>query len=55
MKTKIVFSNFEVVKTYNFLITMSTGDVVDVKGVGYRVRCCLLEVEEDQMLIVLDK
>lgn len=55
MKTKIIVAKgWRVIKEYDFLITMTTNDVVEFEGVEYRVSRCLLEIETDTMCIVLD-
>lgn len=55
MKTKIIISKgWKIIKEYNFLITMTNEDVVEFEDIEYRVNCCVLEVENNTMCILLD-
>jgi len=54
MKTKIIITkDWKIIKEYDFLITMTTTDVVEFEGVEYRVSSCLLEIENNTMLVLL--
>jgi len=55
MKTKIIISKgWKVIKEYNSLITLTNKDVVEFEGIEYRVNCCVLEIENNTILILLD-
>jgi hypothetical protein len=55
MKTKIIITKgWKVIKEYDFLITMTTEDVVEFEDIEYGVNGCLLEIESDTMCILLD-
>ena len=54
MKTKIIISkDWRIIKEYDFLFTMTIEDVVQFEGIEYRVYCCVLEVENDTMSILV--
>lgn len=55
METKIIIrENWTIVREYDFIFTMTKDDVVYFDGVEYVVHCCLLEVENNTMCILLD-
>tara|TARA_R110000823_G_scaffold276670_1_gene395237 strand:+ start:636 stop:806 length:171 start_codon:yes stop_codon:yes gene_type:complete len=55
MKTKIIISKeWKIIKEYDFLITMTKEDVVEFEDIEYRVNCCVLEIENNTMCILLD-
>jgi hypothetical protein len=56
MKTEIIIkTGWEIIAKYDFLITMSKGDVVDHDGREYEVDCSMLMIHENKMLILLDQ
>jgi hypothetical protein len=55
MKTIIIIrKGGKVIKEYDFLITMSSKDVVEFEGIEYSVNSCVLEIEKDTMCVLLD-
>ena len=54
MKTKIIISKgWNIIKEYDFLITMTNEDLVEFNGIEYRVTGCMLDIENNTMLIIL--
>lgn len=54
MKTKIIITkDWKIIKEYDYLITMTPGDGVEFEGIEYTVNCCMLEIENDTMSILL--
>ena len=54
MKTRIIIkSGWIVIAEYPFLLTLSNNDVVENNGVEYRVDCCVLNVAESTMEILI--
>ena len=55
MKTEIfIKKGWRLIASYNNLITMSKGDIVEHEGIEYKVDCCLLELDKNKMLILLE-
>ena len=54
MKTQIVIAEgWRIIKDYDFLITLTTNDIIEFKGLEYKVDCCILEIEKNQMTILI--
>ena len=54
MKTKIIKTKgWKAIKYYDFLVTMTKGDIVEFENIEYTVSCCMLEIANDTMLILL--
>jgi len=54
MKTKIIKSHgWEVIKEYDFLLTLNSGDIVTFNGIEYTVDFCSLDIDENQIEIVI--
>tara|TARA_R110001606_G_scaffold352958_1_gene503445 strand:- start:304 stop:477 length:174 start_codon:yes stop_codon:yes gene_type:complete len=54
MKTKIIISKgWNIIKEYDFLITMTNEDLAEFEGIEYRVTRCMLDIENNTMLIIL--
>ena len=55
MKTKIIIKKeWKVIKEYDFLLTMNSGDIVEIFGIDYKIDLCVLELENDTMCILLN-
>jgi len=55
MKTRIIISKgWKFVTEYDFLFTMSKGDVIEWLGDEYIVVRCFLEIENETMIILLN-
>lgn len=55
MKTKIIINKgWKFIKEYDFLITLSKYDIVEFNCIEYEVISCLLELENDTMIILVD-
>ena len=54
MKTRIIISDgWIVIAEYPFLLTLSNNDVVENNGVEYRVNCCVLNIAESTIEILI--
>ena len=55
MRTEIIIKDgWQKIDCYDFLFTMTKGDVVEWNGREYKVDCCVLEVDTKKMLILVD-
>jgi len=55
MKTEIIIKRgWELLITYDFLLTMSKGDVVTYLNIDYLVDCSILDADEGKMIILVE-
>jgi hypothetical protein len=56
METKIIIqNNWQTIKTYPFVFTMSKNDQVELKEKYYKVINCYLDLDKNEMLIIIKK
>lgn len=55
MKTEVIVKKgWQVIAEFDFLITLSKGDVIAMKdGFEYRVDCCVLDLSDNVMKILV--
>jgi len=55
MKTQIIIKqNWEIIKEYDFLITMTDQDIVEHEDIEYRVQFCCLDISINTMQIIIN-